>query len=47
MYMSVLPACLSVYHMDAWGLLRPQGIRFPGTEAIDVSGVLGTEPKSL
>ena len=36
MCMNVLLACLSVYHMHAWSLQKPEeGIRTPGTGVTD------------
>lgn len=37
--MTVLPACISVYHMHAWCPQRSEeGIRSPGTEVMDGCG---------
>lgn len=36
-HMSVLPGCMSMYHVHAWFQWRPEGsIRSPGTELTDI-----------
>ena len=48
MYIGVLPACLSVYHMHAVPKDQKRG-QIPQTVVIDgdIMWVLGTEPRSL